>query len=110
MMKLERSTLLNLFKFISFLCLVTLVMIFICVLFNENLEHHTQKKEKVLIRSKCENISQKFFKNFEKDSKKSENYLSYLLALTENKYIYYSFALVLGGVLNMKKIVKTGIF
>ena len=116
MMRLDKGKLLNIFKIVSFLCLVFLVMVFINVIFNDNLElssliENKQKKEKNSI--SCYNNSYKQIL-FELESnsvcKKFTTNFSYLLALTENRYVYYSFAMVLGGVLNMNKIVKTGIF
>ena len=112
MMKLERTTLLNSFKFISVLCLIFLVIIFVNLLFNENLEFSTliQKKlKKEKVNNTCNNKTYKdILLELESDSIYSN--LNYLLAFTENELVYYSYALVLGGVLNMKKIVKTGIF
>ena len=117
-MKFEKTTLLNSFKFISSLFLMFLVIIFMNILFNENLELSTLiqiklKKEKM---NKIKTCGNKSFKDillgFESVSNcnKIGSNISYILTLPENRYVYYSFALTLGGVLNMRKIVKTGIF
>ena len=34
----------------------------------------------------------------------------FLYSLSESRYIYYSFALFLGGVINVNKIIKVGVF
>ena len=116
MMRLDKGTLLKTFKIVSFLCLVFLVIVLINVVFNENLDLSTlmenkQKKEKNSFSCFNKSYKQILFK-LESNSvcKKVTSNFSYLLSLTENRYIYYSFVMVLGGVLNMKKIVKTGIF
>jgi len=89
-------------------------MVFIKVIFNEDLELKNLNKENKI--NSCDNKDYKSYKKIfleigsHSKCKSFTSNLSYLLAFTENKYIYYSFALVLGGVLNMKKIVKTGIF
>ena len=117
MMKLEKTTLLFTMKLIGFLSLVFLVIVFMNILFNENLElstmiqikHKKDKKNKIKV---CDNKSYRdIFMKLKSGliSNKIESNLSYL-TINQNKYVYYSFALVLGGVLNMQKLVKAGIF
>lgn len=114
MMKLERTKLLNSFKVFSFLCLLFLVMIFMNITFNDNSELNSIillkiKKEKSRT---CENKSlRNILLDFDSNSL-SKFYtpnLKNLLIFSESRYTYYPFALMLGGVLNMIKIVKLGI-
>merc|ERR1711934_1212141 len=114
MMKLERTKLLNAFKLFSFLCLIFLVMIYINIMFNDNSELSSiirlkLKKEESMT---CENLSTKNILldiDSHSDIKIFNPNMTNLLIFSESRYVYYSFALLLGGVLNMFKIVKLGI-
>lgn len=115
-MKINRSALLNSYKFISFLFLLFIVMVFVNLMLNENscnkilIKNKLNKENK----KKCESKSSKILEEFNTlfHCKNIESNLSFnnVLHLTENRFVYYTFALVLGGVLNLRKIVKTGIF
>ena len=130
-MKLERTVALYTFKFFSFLCSIVLLIVLLNIIFNysdndnysknhkynlEKFQINTLKKEKDNKLYICNNNNKSFNKillNIIPDNNKCEKLPSifeYLLFITENKYVYYSFALMLGGVINLKKIVKIGIF
>ncbi len=115
-MKLDRATILYFFKSFSFLCFTFVAVVFINVIFNDDIEVSylvkiKQNKDEVNKFNMC-----KFEKNKLLDfdlnliCEKQPSNFNYVLPLSENKYIYYLFALVLGGVLNSKIIVKIGIF
>lgn len=114
-MKLDRTTIINLSKILSFLCLIFVVIVFVNVMFNEDLEIEKlikikKSKEEKKKSNHCKNYSNKFFYTNDFTSKEKFSLFKYILALSEYKYIYYSFALVLGGVFNSKNLVKIGIF
>ena len=115
MRNIDRATKLNLFKLFSFLCFLFVVVVFINLMLNDDLDvsyllKNKQKKEKENF-DFCKNEEKKLFElSPELTCEKNSSKFTYVFALTENKFIYYSFALVLGGVLNSKNIIKIGIF
>lgn len=121
-MKLDRATILNLFKLLSFLCLVFVVIVFINIMFNKEMDlsfsdqlKKKQKKNSVEKFDICEErnnkkILFKKFLNMGKICEKNSSIIEKILKYSNFKYFYYTFALVLGGVFNSKNIVKTGIF
>ena len=121
-MKLDRTVTLKSFKFISLLCSIFLLIVLIKIIFNDNYNYNMElslnnlEKEKENKLNFCENKHKSFNKillEIIPDNNKCIKLpwnLEYLLAITENKYVYYSFALVLGGVINMRKIMKIGIY
>lgn len=116
MMKLDRATKLNAFKILSFFFLIFVVTVFINVMFNDDIEVSVllkkikkQKEEKKF--DFCKTEKEKLFDlNSFTTCGKEPSKLTYFFYLTDNRYLYYSFALMLGGVLNSKNIIKIGIF
>lgn len=122
-MKFDRTFTLNSFKFFSLICSIFLVTVMLNVTFNNNYTFNLElslnnlekenKNESKICENKHFNRNKIHIENISeiKNNKKIlPTNLDYLLMMTENKYVYYSFALVLGGVINMKKIMKTGIY
>ena len=117
MMNLDRAIILNLNKLISVLCFLFVVIVFVNIMLNDDLEESCLfKKKQKNQKDKKENFD---FCKFEEKKLfginrdlicENSSKFSYVFKLTDNEYIYYSFALMLGGVLNSKNIMKIGIF
>jgi len=102
-------------KIFSSICLVLLFTIFVQILRYDNTKNIKIKEieNKFEIKRYCLNdLSRNIFWDFEKvfTCNKIEADFGLFYNLSENRYVYYSFALFLGGVINLHKIIKIGVF
>lgn len=110
-----KQNLLLSFRIFSALLIIVLCSVFFQLLYSNN--NNNSKSNELVIDSEKKILSclnQKLYKSFW-DLKQNkcnviETDYGILYALSESRYIYYSFALILGGVINHNKIIKVGVF
>lgn len=102
------------FRIFSALSIIVLCSVFFQLL-NYNNNNNSKRKELDINSEKslsCLNQKKnKFFWDLKQNRcNVIETDFGILYALSESRYIYYSFALFLGGVINHNKIIKVGVF
>jgi len=115
MMILGKQNLLLTIKIFSAICLLILCSIFVQILKYDNSKNDKIKRLEINFDDKfscINNFTKKIFWDLENiftcNNIKADFGLFY--TLSENKYVYYSFALFLGAVINLHKIIKVGVF
>lgn len=119
MMLLGKQKVLLSFRLFSAISLVFLCLIFFRILSFDNSKAKSSKINELEIKYEnkfsCLNKA-KSEKNFWNQQQETETCndikpdFGFLYALSESRYMYYSFALFLGGVINVNKIIKVGVF